>query len=125
MKQRIKRIDKNKPSRSLTRIIIIKVFPVIAFLVAGFLLVPYGAMRFQNNKVGTIQNKAEKEIIAKKMLSSSLNQTKIKSKYLQNIDAGEIEKEIMNHVKYYSNFRQIRAYIEDIIADYLVRNQLL
>lgn len=68
---------------------------------------------------------AEKEIIAKKMLSSSLNQTKIKSKYLQNIDAGEIEKEIMNHVKYYSNFRQIRAYIEDIIADYLVRNQLL
>ena len=59
------------------------------------------------------------------MLSSSLNQTKIKSKYLQNIDAGEIEKEIMNHVKYYSNFRQIRVYIEDIIADYLVKNQLL
>ncbi|MFT8992896.1 thioredoxin fold domain-containing protein [Leuconostoc mesenteroides] len=57
MKQRIKRIDKNKPSRSLTKIIIIKVLPVIAFLVAGFLLVPYGSMCFQNNKVGTIQNK--------------------------------------------------------------------
>ncbi|MCT4376917.1 ATP-dependent Clp protease ATP-binding subunit [Leuconostoc suionicum] len=68
---------------------------------------------------------AEKEIIAKKMLFSALNQTKIKRKYLQNIDAGEIEKQIMNHVKYYNNFRQIRAYIEDVIADYLVRNQLL
>lgn len=68
---------------------------------------------------------AEKEFIAKKMLFSALNQTKIKRKYLQNIDAGEIEKQIMNHVKYYNNFRQIRAYIEDVIADYLVRNQLL
>ncbi len=59
------------------------------------------------------------------MLFSSSNQTKIKRRYLQNIDSGEIEKEIINHVKYYSNFRPIRANIEDIIADYLVRNQLL
>ncbi|CCF27533.1 thioredoxin domain-containing protein [Leuconostoc citreum] len=59
MKQRIKRLDKNKPSRSLTKIIIIKVLPVIAFLVAGFLLVPYGSMYFQNNKVDTIQPKNE------------------------------------------------------------------
>ncbi|QLG77373.1 thioredoxin domain-containing protein [Leuconostoc gasicomitatum] len=59
MKQRIRRLDKNKPSRSLTKIIIIKVFPVIAFLVAGFLLVPYGSMYFQNNKVDTIQPKNE------------------------------------------------------------------
>ncbi|MBZ1532280.1 thioredoxin domain-containing protein [Leuconostoc mesenteroides] len=59
MKQRIKRIDKNKPSKSLTKIIIIKVLPVIAFLVAGFLLVPYGSMYFQNNKVNMIQTKNE------------------------------------------------------------------
>ncbi|TOY70575.1 thiol-disulfide isomerase [Leuconostoc citreum] len=59
MKQRIKRLDKNKPSRSLTKIIIIKVFPVIAFLVAGFLLVPYGSMYFQNNKVANVNTKAE------------------------------------------------------------------
>lgn len=59
MKKRIKRLDKNKPSRSLTKIIIIKVLPVIAFLVAGFLLVPYGSMYFQNNKVDTIQTKNE------------------------------------------------------------------
>lgn len=59
MKQRIKRLDKNKPSRSLTKIIIIKVLPVIAFLVAGFLLVPYGSMYFQNNKVDKIQTKNE------------------------------------------------------------------
>lgn len=59
MKQRIKRLDKNKSSRSLTKIIIIKVFPVIVFLVAGFLLVPYGSMYFQNNKVNTIQTKNE------------------------------------------------------------------
>ncbi|TDM32999.1 thioredoxin domain-containing protein [Leuconostoc citreum] len=59
MKQRIKRIDKNKPSRSLTKIIIIKVLPVIAFLVAGFLLVPYGSMYFQNNKVANVNTKAE------------------------------------------------------------------
>lgn len=59
MKQRIKRLDKNKPSRSLTKIIIIKVLPVIAFLVAGFLLVPYGSMYFQNNKVNAIQTKNE------------------------------------------------------------------
>ncbi|MGR8831101.1 thioredoxin domain-containing protein [Leuconostoc citreum] len=59
MKQRIKRLDKNKPSRSLTKIIIIKVLPVIVFLVAGFLLVPYGSMYFQNNKVDTIQPKNE------------------------------------------------------------------
>lgn len=59
MKQRIRRLDKNKPSRSLTKIIIIKVLPVIAFLVAGFLLVPYGSMYFQNNKVNAIQTKNE------------------------------------------------------------------
>ncbi|MEM6183888.1 thiol-disulfide isomerase, partial [Leuconostoc mesenteroides] len=59
MKQRIKRLDKNKPSRSLTKIIIIKVLPVIAFLVAGFLLVPYGSMYFQNNKVNMIHTKNE------------------------------------------------------------------
>ncbi|MDI6498758.1 thioredoxin domain-containing protein [Leuconostoc suionicum] len=59
MKQRIKRLDKNKPSRSLTKIIIIKVLPVIAFLVVGFLLVPYGSMYFQNNKVDKIQAKNE------------------------------------------------------------------
>lgn len=59
MKQRIRRLDKNKPSRSLTKIIIIKVFPVIAFLVAGFLLVPYGSMYFQNNKVTNVNTKAE------------------------------------------------------------------
>lgn len=59
MKQRIKRIDKNKPSKSLTKIIIIKVLPVIAFLVAGFLVVPYGSMYFQNNKVNMIQTKNE------------------------------------------------------------------
>ena len=59
MKQRIRRLDKNKPSRSLTKIIIIKVLPVIVFLVAGFLLVPYGSMYFQNNKVNTIQTKNE------------------------------------------------------------------
>ncbi|MDV8932139.1 thioredoxin domain-containing protein [Leuconostoc citreum] len=59
MKKRIKRLDKNKPSRSLTKIIITKVLPVIAFLVAGFLLVPYGSMYFQNNKVDTIQTKNE------------------------------------------------------------------
>lgn len=59
MKQRIKRLDKNKPSRSLTKIIIIKVLPVIAFLVAGFLLVPYGSMYFQNNKVTAIHTKSE------------------------------------------------------------------
>lgn len=59
MKQRIKRIDKNKPSKSLTKIIIIKVLPVIAFLVAGFLLVPYGSMYFQNNKVVNVNTKAE------------------------------------------------------------------
>lgn len=59
MKQRIKRLNKNKPSRSLTKIIIIKVLPVIAFLVAGFLLVPYGSMYFQNNKVNMIQTKNE------------------------------------------------------------------
>jgi Thioredoxin. len=59
MKQRIKRLDKNKPSRSLTKIIIIKVFPVIVFLVAGFLLVPYGSMYFQNNKVTAIHIKSE------------------------------------------------------------------
>ena len=59
MKQRIKRLDKNKPSRSLTKIIIIKVLPVIVFLVAGFLLVPYGSMYFQNNKVVNVNTKAE------------------------------------------------------------------
>ncbi|MDV7740411.1 thiol-disulfide isomerase [Leuconostoc mesenteroides] len=59
MKQRIKRLDKNKPSRALTKIIIIKVLPVIAFLVAGFLLVPYGSMYFQNNKVANVNTKAE------------------------------------------------------------------
>lgn len=59
MKQRIKRLDKNKPSRSLTKIIIIKVLPVIAFLVAGFLLIPYGSMYFQNNKVANVNTKAE------------------------------------------------------------------
>lgn len=59
MKQRIKRLNKNKPSRSLTKIIIIKVLPVIAFLVAGFLLVPYGSMYFQNNKVNMIHTKNE------------------------------------------------------------------
>ncbi|MDI6523816.1 thioredoxin domain-containing protein [Leuconostoc suionicum] len=59
MKQRIKRLNKNKLSRSLTKIIIIKVFPVIAFLVAGFLLVPYGSMYFQNNKVANVNTKAE------------------------------------------------------------------
>ena len=59
MKQRIKRIDKNKSLKSLTKIIIIKVFPVIAFLVAGFLLIPYGSMYFQNNKVNMIQTKNE------------------------------------------------------------------
>lgn len=59
MKQRIRRLDKNKPSRSLTKIIIIKVLPVIAFLVAGFLLVPYGSMYFQNNKVANVNTKAE------------------------------------------------------------------
>ncbi|MFT9021678.1 MULTISPECIES: thioredoxin domain-containing protein [Lactobacillaceae] len=59
MKQRIKRLDKNKQSLLLTKIIIIKVFPVIAFLVAGFLLVPYGSMYFQNNKVDNVNTKAE------------------------------------------------------------------
>ncbi|MDI6650576.1 MULTISPECIES: thioredoxin domain-containing protein [Leuconostoc] len=59
MKQRIKRLDKNKPSRSLTKIIIIKVLPVIAFLVAGFLLIPYGSMYFQNNKVANVNTKVE------------------------------------------------------------------
>ncbi|MBE4728096.1 thioredoxin domain-containing protein [Leuconostoc suionicum] len=59
MKKRIKRLDKNKPSWSLTKIIIIKVLPVIAFLVAGFLLVPYESMYFQNNKVDTIHTKNE------------------------------------------------------------------
>lgn len=59
MKQRIKRIDKDKSSKSLTKIIIIKVFPVIAFLVAGFLLIPYGSMYFQNNKVANVSTKAE------------------------------------------------------------------
>ncbi|MDI6498875.1 thioredoxin domain-containing protein [Leuconostoc suionicum] len=59
MKQRLKRLNKNKSSRPLTKIIIIKVLPVIAFLVAGFLLVPYGSMYFQNNKVDTIQTKNE------------------------------------------------------------------
>lgn len=59
MKQRIKRLDKNKPSRSLTKIVIIKVLPVIVFLVAGFLLVPYGSMYFQNNKVANVNTKAE------------------------------------------------------------------
>lgn len=59
MKQRIRRLDKNKPSRPLTKIIIIKVLPVIAFLVAGFLLVPYGSMYFQNNKVANVNTKAE------------------------------------------------------------------
>ncbi|WP_220739564.1 thioredoxin domain-containing protein [Leuconostoc miyukkimchii] len=59
MKQRIKRIDKNKSSKSLTKIIIIKVFPVIVFLVAVFLLVPYGSMYFQNNKVANVNTKAE------------------------------------------------------------------
>lgn len=59
MKQRIRRLDKNKPSGSLTKIIIIKVLPVIAFLVAGFLLVPYGSMYFQNNKVTAIYTKNE------------------------------------------------------------------
>lgn len=59
MKQRIKRLDQNKPSRSLTKIIIIKVLPVIVFLVAGFLFVPYGSMYFQNNKVNAIQTKNE------------------------------------------------------------------
>ncbi|KAA8361271.1 thiol-disulfide isomerase [Leuconostoc carnosum] len=59
MKQRIKRLDKSKPSRSLTKIVIIKVLPVIVFLVAGFLLVPYGSMYFQNNKVANVNTKAE------------------------------------------------------------------
>ncbi|MBB6433013.1 thioredoxin domain-containing protein [Leuconostoc carnosum] len=59
MKKRIKKLDKNKPSWSLTKIIIIKVLPVIAFLVAGFLLVPYGSMYFQNNKVANVNTKAE------------------------------------------------------------------
>lgn len=59
MRQRIKRLDKNKPSRSFSKIIIVKVFPVIAFLVAGFLLVPYGSMYFQNNKVANVNTKAE------------------------------------------------------------------
>ncbi|MDV7703566.1 thioredoxin domain-containing protein [Leuconostoc suionicum] len=59
MKQRLKRLNKNKPSRSLTKIIIIKALPVIAFLVAVFLLVPYGSMYFQNNKVNAIQTKNE------------------------------------------------------------------
>lgn len=59
MKQRIKRLDKNKQQRSLTKIIIIKVLPVIVFLVAGFLLVPYGSMYFQNNKVTAIHAKNE------------------------------------------------------------------
>ena len=59
MKQRIRRLDKNKPSGSLTKIIIIKVLPVIAFLVAGFLLVPYGSMYFQYNKVTAIYTKNE------------------------------------------------------------------
>ncbi|MCM6832665.1 thioredoxin domain-containing protein [Leuconostoc mesenteroides] len=59
MKKRLRDIDKNKPSRSLTKIIIIKVLPVMAFLVAGFLLVPYGSMYFQNNKVNAIQTKNE------------------------------------------------------------------
>lgn len=59
MKQRLKRLNKNKSSRPLTKIIIIKVLPVIAFLVAGFLLVPYGSMYFQNNKVANVNTKAE------------------------------------------------------------------
>ncbi|WP_273946984.1 thioredoxin domain-containing protein [Leuconostoc mesenteroides] len=59
MKKRLRDLDKNKPSRSLTKIIIIKVLPVMAFLVAGFLLVPYGSMYFQNNKVNAIQTKNE------------------------------------------------------------------
>lgn len=59
MKKRLRDLDNNKPSRSLTKIIIIKVLPVIAFLVAGFLLVPYGSMYFQNNKVANVNTKAE------------------------------------------------------------------
>ncbi|MDC2817295.1 thioredoxin domain-containing protein [Leuconostoc suionicum] len=59
MKKRLRDLDKNKPSRLLTKIVIIKVLPVIAFLVASFLLVPYGSMYFQNNKVTAIHTKNE------------------------------------------------------------------
>ncbi|MBD9365723.1 thiol-disulfide isomerase [Leuconostoc mesenteroides] len=59
MKRRIKQLDKDTRSSSIPKIIIIKAFPVIAFLVAGFLLIPYGSMYFQNNKVANVNTKAE------------------------------------------------------------------